>query len=204
VELTDANPRRTAMGKIIVSQNMTLDGVVQDPTGDEGLKQGGWFAQIGDKDREQWARVGTAEAFEAAAMLMGRRSDEWFATRWLSRTGEWAERLNSMPKYVVSATLDKPKWSNSTILRGDLVDEVSKLKRQLDGEIIAIGSTQLTHGLLEHDLADELRLIVFPIVLGAGERLFAEAPDTKRLRLISAGTVGDNLASLTYERVRDA
>ena len=171
------------MGKIVISENVSLDGVVQDPTGEEGFRFGGWFHQIGDKDREAWAKVGFDEALSAEAFLLGRRTDEWLATRWLSRSGEWADRLNSMPKYVVSSTLEEPKWTNSTVLKGDVVSEVSKLKQELAGDIVVAGSIQLARALMEHDLADELRLIIYPVVLGAGERLFGEASDRKPMRL---------------------
>ena len=131
-------------------------------------------------------------------------SDEWFATRWLSRSGEWADRLNSLPKYVVSSTLDEARWTNSTVLKGDVVTEVSKLKQEIDGEIVVFASTQLVHTLIEHDLVDELRLMVYPVVLGTGERLFGETSDKKPMRLVHAQTVGDSLAFLTYTLVRDA
>src|SRR5215813_6111133 len=192
------------MGKIVVSENVSLDGVVQDPTGEEGFRHGGWFGQIADKDREAWAKMELGEALGTEALLLGRRSDEWFATRWLSRSGEWADRLNSLPKYVVSSTLEEPKWSNSTVLRGDVVSEVSKLKQGLDGDIVVYGSVQLAHTLMEHDLVDELRLTIHPVVLGAGERLFGETSDAKPMRLVHTQPVGDSLALLTYELVRDA
>jgi dihydrofolate reductase len=192
------------MGKIIVSENVSLDGVVQDPTGEEGFKHGGWFLQVGDKDREEWGKAEFGEAMGAEALLLGRRSDEYFAVRWLARTGEWADRLNSLPKYVVSATLDKPRWSNATVLKGDVVDEVTRLKQELDGEIVVYASNRLVHTLIEHDLVDELRLMIYPVVLGAGERLFAEISDKKGMRLVHARTVGDGLALLTYEFARDA
>ena len=145
-----------------------------------------------------------AEALSAAALLLGRRSDEWFAARWApSRTGEFADRLNSLPKYVVSSTLQEPKWSNVTVLRGDVVSEVSKLKQELDGDIVVYASYQLGRTLIEHDLVDELRLFVYPVVLGAGERLFGETSDQKPLRLIDTKIVGDGLAFLTYRPVRD-
>ena len=192
------------MGKIIISENVTLDGVVQDPTGEEGFRHGGWFRRIGDKDREAWAKVGFDEALSAEAFLLGRRTEEWLAGLWLSRTGAWADRLNSMPKYVVSSTRQEPKWTNSTVLKGDVVNEVSKLKQELAGDIVVAGSIQLAHTLLDHDLADELRLMIYPVVLGAGQRLFGETSDKKPTRLISAQTVGDGLALLTYEVVRDA
>jgi dihydrofolate reductase len=192
------------MGKIVISENASLDGVIQDPTGEEGFRFGGWFNQIGDKDREGWAKAGFDEAVGAEAFLLGRRTEEWLAARWLSRSGEWADRLNGLPKYVVSATLEEPKWTNSTVLKGDVVSAVSKLKQELAGDIIVAGSIQLAHTMIEHDLVDELRLMIFPVVLGAGERLFGETKDNKPLRLAHAQTVGDNLALLTYEVVRDA
>jgi dihydrofolate reductase len=132
------------MGKIIVSENVSLDGVVQDPTGEEGFRLGGW-SRIGDKDREAWAKVLLDEALGTEALLLGRRSDEWFAARWLSRSGEWADRLNSLPKYVVSSTVEEAKWNNPTVLAGDVVNEVSKLKQELDGDIVVYASTQLVH-----------------------------------------------------------
>ena len=158
------------MGKIVISTNVSLDGVVQDPDGKEGFALGGWFNRFGGKDLEAWAKVSLQEALRAEALLLGRRSDEWFAARWSSRDGEWADRLNGLPKYVVSATLEDPRWKNSTVLKGDVVDEVSKLKQELDGEIVVYASYQLGRTLIEHDLVDELRLVVFPVVLGAGER----------------------------------
>jgi dihydrofolate reductase len=190
------------MGKIVISQNVSLDGVVQDPTGEEGFKHGGWFDQFLDKDREAWAKVELDEALGAEALLLGRRSDEYFGSRWMGRSGEWADRLNRLPKYVVSSTLEDPVWSNSTVLKGDVVEEVSKLKRRLDGEIVVYASRQLVGTLMEYDLVDELRLMVYPVVLGAGERLFGETSDKTPLRLLDTRTVGDSLAYLTYERVR--
>ena len=192
------------MGKIVISENVSLDGVIQDPAGDEGFRLGGWFGQIGDKDREAWAKVELDEALGAEALLLGRRSYEWFAARWPSRSGELADRLNSLPKYVVSSTLEDPAWNNSTVLKGDVVNEVSKLKQELDGDIVVYASCQLVRTLIEHDLVDELRLMIFPVVLGAGERLFGETSDKKPLRLVDTRTVGDGLAFLTYEPVRDA
>jgi dihydrofolate reductase len=192
------------MGKIVITTNTSLDGVVQDPDGEEGFRRGGWFYQFGGKDLEEWTKVETEEALRAEALLLGRRSDEWFATRWASRTGEWADRLNSMPKYVVSSTLEEPKWSNSTVLKGDVVNEVSGLKRETDGEILVYASYQLERTLIDHDLVDELRLVVFPVVLGAGERLFGQTGDKKPMRLVGTRTIGDGLAFLTYQPVRNA
>jgi dihydrofolate reductase len=192
------------MGKIVISTNVSLDGVIQDPDGAEGFKLGGWFGQYGGKDLEEWGKVEYAEALRTAALLLGRRSAEWFAARWASRPGEWADRLNSMPKYVVSSTLEDPKWTNVTVLNGNAVDEVAKLKQELDGDIVVYASYQLGRMLLEHDLVDELRLFVFPVVLGAGERLFGETSDKKPIRLVKSRTVGNGLAFLTYEVVREA
>jgi dihydrofolate reductase len=192
------------MGKIVISTNVSLDGVVQDPDGEEGFRLGGWFGQYGGKDLEEWGKVYLEEALGSEALLLGRRSDEWFATRWQSRDGEWADRLNSLPKYVVSSTLEAPRWSNSKVLSGDVVDDVSTLKRELDGEIVVYASYQLGRTLIEHDLVDELRLVVFPVVLGAGERLFGETSDKKSLRLLESRTIGEGLAFLTYEVIREA
>jgi dihydrofolate reductase len=192
------------MGKIVISTNVSLDGVVQDPDGGEGFRLGGWFGQFGGQDLEEWAKLETEEALRTEALLLGRRSDEWFAARWLSRSGEWADRLNSMPKYVVSSTLEEPKWSNSTVLKGDVVTEVSTLKQELAGDIVVYASYQLGRTLMEHDLADELRLTIFPVVLGAGERLFGKTSDKKPMRLVASKTIGSGLIFVTYARVRDA
>ena len=192
------------MGKIIISENVSLDGVIQDPTGDEGFRHGGWFSKVGDNDREEAAKVLLDETLGTEAMLLGRRSYEFLATRWPSRTGALADRLNSEPKYVVSSTLQVPAWNNSTILTGDVVSEVSKLKQELAGDIVVYASYQLGRTLIEHDLVDELRLYVYPVVLGAGERLFGETSDRKPMRLVDIRTVGDGLTFLTYEFVRDA
>jgi dihydrofolate reductase len=196
--------RRTEMGKIIISENVTLDGVVQDPTGEEGFSRGGWFLGVRDKDNEAWAKVETEEALRAGALLLGRGSYEYFATRWASRTGVWADRLNSMPKYVVSSTLENPGWNNSTVIKGNVVNEVSKLKQKLDGEIVVYASRQLVHTLIEHDLADELRLMIHPFVLGAGDRLIGETNDKVPLHLVANRTVGNGLAYLIYQVVRAA
>ena len=192
------------MGKIVISTNVSLDGVIQDPDGEEGFRLGGWFVQDGGKDLEEWGKVEYAEALRTAALLLGRRTDEWFAARWAGRTGEWADRLNSLPKYVVSSTLDEPRWANATVLKGEVTAEVVKLKEELAGDIVVYASYQLGRTLLEHDLVDELRLVVFPVVLGAGERLFGKTSDNKPMRLVDTKTIGDGLAFLTYQPVRDA
>jgi dihydrofolate reductase len=191
------------MGKIVITTNVSLDGVVEDPDGAEGFGRGGWFLQAGGKDLEEWGKIEYAEALGTAALLLGRRSDEWFGTRWAARPGEFADRLNSLPKYVVSTTLQDPRWTNVTVLTGDVVDEVTKLKRELDGDIVVYASYQLERALIEHGLVDELRLFVFPVVVGAGERLFGETTGTRPFRLADSRTVGDSLVLLTYEAVRD-
>jgi dihydrofolate reductase len=192
------------MGKIIISENVSLDGVIQDPAGDEGFQRGGWVGRVGDRGREEAAQVLLEEALGTEAMLLGRRSYEFLAARWPSRTGALADRLNSKPKYVVSSTLQDPAWNTTTVLKGNVVNEVSKLKQQLAGDIVVPASFQLVRTLIEHDLADELRLMIYPVVLGAGERLFGETSDNKPLRLTSTRTVGNDLAYLTYQPVRDA
>ena len=191
------------MGKIVITTNVSLDGVVQDPDGEEGSSRGGWFVQSGGKDLQEWGKIEYAEALGTAALLLGRRSDEWFGARWASRPGEFADRLNSLPKYVVSSTLQDPRWTNVTVLNGNVVDEVTRLKQQLDGDIVVYASYQLGRTLIEHDLVDELRLFVFPVVAGAGERLFGETSGTKPFRLAGSRTVGNGLVFLTYEIVRD-
>jgi dihydrofolate reductase len=170
------------MGTIIVSDNVSLDGVIQDPAGDEGFRVGGWVGLI--RDRPQLNKLALDEALGTEALLLGRRSYEWLAARWPSRSGELADRLNSLPKYVVSSTLEHPDWNNSTVLKGDVLNEVTKLKHELKGEIVVPASFQLVHTLMEHDLVDELRLKIFPVVLGAGKRLFGETSDKKAMRLV--------------------
>jgi dihydrofolate reductase len=190
------------MGKIVVSDNVSLDGVVQDPAGDEGFRVGGWVGLI--KDRPELAKLALDEALGTEALLLGRRTYEWLAARWPSRSGELADRLNSLPKYVVSSTLENPEWNNSTVLKGDVLNEASRLKHELKGEIVVPASFRLVRTLMEHDLVDELRLKVFPVVLGAGERLFGETSDKKAMRLVDTQTVEGDIVFLTYERVRDA
>ena len=190
------------MGKIVVSDNVSLDGVIQDPAGDEGFERGGWVGLI--KDRPGANKLALDEAMDAEALLLGRRSYEWMAGRWPSRGGELADRLNSMPKYVVSSTLEDPDWNNSKVLKGDAVNEVSKLRQELNGEIVVVASFQLVRMLMEHDVVDELRLKIYPVVLGAGERLFGATSDKKPMRLVDTKTIDGDVAYLTYQPVRDA
>jgi dihydrofolate reductase len=192
------------MGKIIVSENVSLDGVVQDPTGDEGFRVGGWFGEIEKGDHDEWAKVELDEALGAGALLLGRRTYEFFAARWPSRSGPWADRLNGLPKYVVSATLHDTDWNNSTVLTGDVVHEVATLRRKVNGRIVVYASFQLVHTLVEHDLVDELRMMIFPVVLGVGERLFGETSGKKPMRLVDTRAVGNGLVLLTYRPVRAA
>jgi dihydrofolate reductase len=203
VSTDNTSKKETAMGKIVISgpQNVSLDGVVQDPDGKEGFRLGGWFGEFGGTDLEAWNKVALDEALRAEAWLLGRRSYEFFGMRWRPRTGELADRLNTMPKYVVSSTLEDPEWNNSTVLNGDVPTEVSKLKREVHGEIVVPASYQLGRTLIEHDLVDELRLVIFPVVLGAGERLFGETTNQKPMRLVEIQRIGDSLAFLTYEFV---
>jgi dihydrofolate reductase len=194
------------MGKIVLSgpQNVSLDGVVQDPDGEEGFRLGGWFAQFGGRDLEDWNKVALDDALRAEAWLLGRRSYEFFGARWRPRSGALADRLNSLPKYVVSSTLEDPEWNNTTVLKGEVTTEVSKLKQELDGEIVVPASYQLSRTLIEHDLVDELRLVIFPVVLGAGERFFGETSDKKPMRLLGTETIGEGLVYVAYELIREA
>jgi dihydrofolate reductase len=188
------------MARIVVTEFVSLDGVMEDPGGSEDFKYGGWSFEF-DRGQEG-AKFKLDEALEADALLLGRVTYEGFAAAWPSREGEFADKFNSMPKYVVSSTLEGPGWSNSTVLAGDVVEAVSKLRQGPDGTIVVHGSAQLVQTLLEHDLVDELRLMVFPVVLGSGKRIFGETSDRKRLRLADSRTVGDGVAILVYEPAR--
>jgi dihydrofolate reductase len=190
------------MGRIVISENVSLDGVVQDPSGDEGFRVGGWLGHIADY--KELAKSVLDEALGAEAWLLGRRSYEFFATRWQPRTGALADRLNSLPKYVVSSTLRDPGWNNTSVLTGDVVSEASKLREHVAGDIVVPASFQLLRTLIEHDLVDEIRLMVFPVVLGDGARLFGETSDMKPLRLVASRTIDDQIASLTYQPARVA
>jgi dihydrofolate reductase len=192
------------MGTIVVFENVSLDGVTQDPTGEEGFNRDDWRAGLAPADREEWANRLLDDVLGAQALLLGRRSYEFFAARFPYRTGEMADRMNGLPKYVVSATLADPGWNNSTVLNGDVVDEVSELKHTVSGEIRVYASSQLVHTLIEHHLVDELRLAVFPVVMGAGNRIFDQTSRPQPLRLIDTHTVGDSLTYLTYQYIREA
>jgi dihydrofolate reductase len=185
------------MARIVVTEFVSLDGVMEDPGGAEDFKYGGWTFEIDRGDEGDKFKLD--EALEADALLLGRVTYEGFAAAWPSREGEFADKFNNMPKYVVSSTLEDPEWNNSTVLRGDLAEEVSKLRQGPDGNIVVHGSAQLVQTLVENDLVDELRLMVFPVVLGSGRRLFSETSDKKPLRLSDSKIVGDGVAILVYE-----
>jgi dihydrofolate reductase len=185
------------MGSIVVTEFASLDGVMEDPGGSENFRHGGWSFEIARGDEGDKFKLD--ETFASDALLLGRKTYEGFAAAWPSRDGEFADKFNTMPKYVVSSTLATPEWQNTTVLKGDLGTEVTKLKQEYDGDVVVHGSAQLVQALLEQDLVDELRLMVYPIVLGSGKRIFGELNDKKPLRLIDSKIVGDGVAILTYE-----
>jgi dihydrofolate reductase len=189
------------MGRIVVTEFVSLDGVMEDPGGAEDYRHGGWTFEIDRGTDGEGFKLD--EALRSEALLLGRVTYEGFAAAWPSREGEFADKFNSMPKYVVSSTLEDAEWNNSTVLKGDLVEEVSNLREGTDGDIVVHGSAQLVQALLEHDLVDEVRLMVFPVVLGTGKRLFGATSDKKRLRLTDSRTVGDGVTILIYEPTRD-
>ena len=184
------------MGRIVVSEFVSLDGVMEDPGGAEDFQYGGWTFEF---DRGEGDEFKIEEARETDALLLGRKTYEGFAAAWPSREGEFAEKFNSMPKYVVSSTLGEPGWNNSTVLGGEVAEEAAKLRAATRGNVVVHGSAQLVQALLEHDLVDELRLMVFPVLLGSGKRLFAATSEKKPMRLRSAKPVGDGITILTYE-----
>ena len=184
------------MGRIVVTEFISLDGVIEDPGGSEDYKYGGWSFEINRGDEGDKFKLD--EALDSAALLLGRRTYEGFASAWPSRDGEFADKFNNMPKYVVSSTLKDPEWTNSTVISGDLASEVGRLKQEIDGDIVVHGSAQLVQALVEEGLVDELRLMVFPVVLGTGKRLFGETSDKRPLRLSDSKIVGDGVAILTY------
>jgi dihydrofolate reductase len=186
------------MGRIVVTEFVSLDGVVEAPGGGEDFKHGGWSFEISRGDEGDAFKL--EETMSSTALLLGRKTYEGFAAAWPSRDGEFADKFNSMPKYVVSRTLRNPEWNNTTVLEGDVLHAVAKLKEQLNGDIVVHGSPQLVQTLLEHDLIDELRLMVYPVVLGSGKRLWGETSDKKPLRLTESKTVGDGVSIIVYER----
>jgi dihydrofolate reductase len=186
------------MGQIVVTEFVSLDGVIEAPGGGEDYKHAGWSFEIDRGDEGNQFKLD--ETMSSAALLLGRRTYEGFAAAWPERDGEFADKFNSMPKYVVSSTLRDPQWTNSTVLSGDVVDEVTTLKQKQDGNIVVHGSAQLVQSLIENDLVDELRLMVFPVVLGSGKRLFGETADKRRLQLSSSTVVGDGVAIQVYTR----
>jgi dihydrofolate reductase len=185
------------MGRIVVTEFVSLDGVMEDPGGAEGFAPGGWTFKF--KQGEDGAKFKVDETRDSEALLLGRVTYQGFAAAWPSRDGEFADKFNNMPKYVVSSTLEKADWNNSTVLKGDVVTEVSKLREHLHGDIVVHGSAQLVQTLVAHDLVDELRLMLFPVVLGSGKRLFGDASDMKSLKLVDSKTVGDGIAILIYK-----
>jgi dihydrofolate reductase len=191
----NADAEEEHVGRIIVTEFVSLDGVIEDPGGAEGFRHGGWAFNLG----EEGNKFKLDETLESDALLLGRVTYEGFAVAWPSMEGEFADKINNMPKYVISSTLQEPEWNNSTVLRGDVVEEVSKLRQRQDGDIVVHGSAQLVQTLVEHDLVDELRLMVFPLVLGTGKRLFGDTSDKKPLRLADSRTVGDGVDILIYQ-----
>jgi dihydrofolate reductase len=196
VESAKSTRRRSHVGRIVVTEFMSLDGVIEDPGGAEDFKHGGWSFEFSRGDEGDKFKLD--ETMSSQALLLGRVTYEGFAKAWPSRDGEFADKFNAMPKYVVSSTLEDPEWNNSTVLKGDVAEEVGKLRQEQDGDIVVHGSPQLVQTLIEHDLVDEVRLMVFPVVLGSGKRLFGVTSDKKPLRLVDSKMVGDGVAILTY------
>jgi dihydrofolate reductase len=198
------------MGIIVLTELVTVDGVSEDPAGLEGFERGAWASAINsDGERvfvrgEEGEELVVAEARDSAALLLGRKTYERFAAIWPQQAGRpLADILNRIPKYVVSSTLEEAEWENSTVLSGKVPDEVKRLKREIDGQILVHGSTQLVRTLMEHELVDELRLLVHPVVVGAGKRLLGETNASRPLRLVDTRTVGDGVVILTYEPIRN-
>jgi dihydrofolate reductase len=189
------------VGRIVVTEFVALDGGMEDPGGSENSKHAGWSFEVSRGDEGDSFKL--EEALSAEALLLGRVTYEGFAAAWPSREGEFADKFNRMPKYVISSTLEEPEWANTTVLKGDPAEEVATLKQELDGEIVVHGSARLVQDLLDKDLVDELRLMVFPMVLGSGKRLFGETRDKKRFRLVDSKVVGDGVVILVYERAGD-
>jgi dihydrofolate reductase len=186
------------MARIVATEFLSLDGVMEAPGGGEDFRHAGWSFEIDRGDEGDQFKL--EETMGSEALLLGRVTYEGFARSWPTREGEFADKFNSMPKYVVSSTLKDPEWTNTTVLEGNVAEEVTRLKDELDGDVVVHGSAQLVQSLLEHDLVDELRLMVFPVVLGTGKRLFGETTDKKPLQLVDSKVVGDGVIILTYGR----
>ena len=182
------------MGRIVVTEFISVDGVVEDPGGAEDYKHGGWSFEFNRGDEGDNFKLD--ETRNSAALLLGRKTYEGFADAWPQREGEFADLFNNMPKYVVSSTLSDPEWTNTTVIGPD---DITRVRDDVDGDIVVHGSAQLVQGLLEHGLVDEVRLMVFPVVLGSGKRLFGETSDKKPLRLKDSKTVGDGVSIQVYE-----
>jgi dihydrofolate reductase len=186
--------RRIAVGRIVVTEFMSIDGVMEDPGGAEDFARNGWaFAFDRGADGNKFK---LDETMDSEALLLGRITYEGFANSWPSREGEFADKFNSMPKYVVSSTMDRADWTNTTVIKGDVVEEVSSLRERLDGNIVVHGSARLVQTLIENDLVDELRLMVFPVVLGAGKKMFGDTTAIKKMRLVESRAVGDEGVSI--------
>jgi dihydrofolate reductase len=196
-QAASVNEKEDQVGRIVVTEFVSLDGVMEAPGGGESYRHGGWSFEINRGDEGDKFKLD--ETLSSEALLLGRVTYEGFAKAWPSRDGEFADKFNNMPKYVVSSTLQDPEWNNSTVLRGDVAEEVAKLRQAQDGDIVVHGSARLVQTLVEHDLVDEFRLMVFPVVLGSGKRVFGETSDKKPLRLVSSKVVGDGVAILVYE-----
>ena len=188
------------MGRIVVTEFVSIDGVMEDPGGSESFKHGGWSFEF--SRGEEGDKFKLDETMASDALLLGRVTYEGFARAWPSRDGEFADKFNSMPKYVVSSTLTDPDWANSTVISDNLTEEVEQLKREHEGDIVVHGSATLVQGLLERDLVDEVRLMVFPVVLGSGKTVFGESEEIKKMRLTDSKVVGDGVAILTYAPIR--
>jgi dihydrofolate reductase len=191
-------PKEIEMGRIVVTEFVSLDGVIEDPGGSEDFEHGGWSFEFSRGDEGDQFKLD--ETMNSAALLLGRVTYEGFADAWPSRDGEFADKFNNMPKYVVSSTLKDPEWNNSTVIEGDVAREVARLRDEIDGDIVVHGSATLAQALIDADLVDELRLMVFPVALGGGKRLFGETQDKKPLTLSDSKVVGDGVAILVYQR----
>jgi dihydrofolate reductase len=190
------------MGRIVVTEFVSLDGVMEDPGGAEDFKHGGWSFAF--SRGEQGDKFKLDETLGSEALLLGRVTYDGFADAWPTRDDAFADKFNSMPKYVIGSRADAGRWNNSTVLEGDPVEATRRVRDECAGQIVVHGSAQLAQTLLENDLVDELRLMVFPILLGSGKRLFGETSDKKTLRLVDSKIVGDGVAILTYQRAGDA